>query len=64
MNYCPCCSAQLLPHIRHNHIYWFCSRCRQEMPVIDGVKVKDHQELPLINPLNPLLSQRILVTVE
>ena len=32
MNYCPCCSASLLRHIRLSGIYWFCPRCYQEMP--------------------------------
>ncbi|MEO6863656.1 MAG: hypothetical protein ABI180_19275 [Microcoleus sp.] len=32
MNSCPCCSSQLLRHARHNRVYWFCSRCWQEMP--------------------------------
>ena len=30
---CLICSHKLLPHLRHGDIYWFCSRCRQEMPV-------------------------------
>jgi hypothetical protein len=32
MNSCPCCSHQLLRHIRQHNVYWFCSHCRQEMP--------------------------------
>jgi ribosomal protein L37AE/L43A len=32
MNSCPCCSHQLLRHIRCSNVYWFCSHCRQEMP--------------------------------
>ena len=32
MNSCPCCSHQLLRHIRQRNVYWFCSHCRQEMP--------------------------------
>jgi hypothetical protein len=35
MNYCPCCKDTLLCHISHNHIYWFCPSCWQEMPVCD-----------------------------
>lgn len=35
MNTCPCCSNQLLRHIRHQEIYWFCTSCRQEMPNLD-----------------------------
>ncbi|MBV6625758.1 MAG: hypothetical protein KI793_22990 [Rivularia sp. (in: Bacteria)] len=33
MNYCPCCKDTLLSHISHNHVYWFCPSCWQEMPV-------------------------------
>lgn len=35
MNYCPCCRDTLLCHISHNHIYWFCPSCWQEMPVCE-----------------------------
>ncbi|KAF3884041.1 MULTISPECIES: hypothetical protein [Nostocales] len=38
MNYCPCCSHQLLRHIRNHEIYWFCRSCWQEMPVVSGHK--------------------------
>ncbi|MBL1175286.1 MAG: hypothetical protein FWK01_09190 [Pantanalinema sp. GBBB05] len=29
---CPCCSNQMLRHIRANQTYWFCRHCWQEMP--------------------------------
>jgi hypothetical protein len=29
---CPCCSHQLLRHIRNQEVYLFCRRCWQEMP--------------------------------
>lgn len=32
MNYCPCCSHQMLRHIRSDQTYWFCRRCWSEMP--------------------------------
>ncbi|MDY6782187.1 MAG: hypothetical protein SW833_06480 [Cyanobacteriota bacterium] len=32
MNNCPCCSTQMLRHIRPRHLYWYCPHCRQEMP--------------------------------
>ncbi|MDY7014001.1 MAG: hypothetical protein SVX43_10475 [Cyanobacteriota bacterium] len=32
MNNCPCCSSQMLRHIRPQNLYWYCPRCRQEMP--------------------------------
>ena len=31
---CPCCSYTLLRHIRCGGIYWRCSHCYQEMPVL------------------------------
>ncbi|HEY9904278.1 MAG TPA: hypothetical protein V6D43_17895 [Candidatus Sericytochromatia bacterium] len=36
MTSCPCCSNQLLRHIRHQQIYWFCPSCWQEMPNLDS----------------------------
>jgi hypothetical protein len=33
MTGCPCCSNQMLRHIRQNQVYWFCRQCWQEMPV-------------------------------
>jgi DNA-directed RNA polymerase subunit M/transcription elongation factor TFIIS len=35
MNYCPCCSDLLLPHIRASGTYWFCRSCWQEMPIYE-----------------------------
>jgi ribosomal protein L37AE/L43A len=32
MNACPCCSFSLLRHIRRDRLYWYCSRCRLEIP--------------------------------
>ncbi|MDY6938020.1 MAG: hypothetical protein SWY16_10165 [Cyanobacteriota bacterium] len=32
MNTCPCCSDQLIRHVRQSQIYWFCPTCWQEMP--------------------------------
>ncbi|MEO1402880.1 MAG: hypothetical protein AAFV72_16755 [Cyanobacteria bacterium J06635_1] len=29
---CSLCSDNLLRHIRHSQMYWFCPSCRQEMP--------------------------------
>ena len=30
----------MLRHLSKHHRYWFCSRCRIEMPDIEGKKVK------------------------
>lgn len=32
---CPCCLNNLLRHIGGGRIYWFCSSCYQEMPVLE-----------------------------
>lgn len=32
MNACPCCSYSLLRHISRDRLYWYCSRCRLEIP--------------------------------
>jgi hypothetical protein len=32
---CPCCSYTLLRHIDSQGIYWRCSHCYQEMPVLE-----------------------------
>lgn len=34
MSACPCCGEVLLRHARHTGIYWFCTHCWQEMPVL------------------------------
>ncbi|MGL5059497.1 MAG: hypothetical protein ACRC62_05905 [Microcoleus sp.] len=44
MTDCPCCSNQMLRHIRHHQVYWFCRSCWQEMPVYN------------LNKLSPSLS--------
>jgi ribosomal protein L37AE/L43A len=31
---CPCCNNSLLRHIRHGKIYWFCTHCWQEVPLL------------------------------
>ena len=35
MNNCICCHDNLLRHINHHRVYWFCPSCHQEMPNID-----------------------------
>lgn len=36
MRSCICCQNALLRHIRHHDVYWYCPRCRQDMPNVDG----------------------------
>jgi phage FluMu protein Com len=62
MNDCLCCSDQLLRHISHNRIYWFCPRCRQEMPVADTTTTYLHKQFQIRKTLNDMFSQRSLIT--
>jgi ribosomal protein L37AE/L43A len=34
---CLCCSQPLLRHISFKRIYWFCSKCHQEMPDLENL---------------------------
>ncbi len=48
MNRCPCCSETLLRHTRHGTVYWFCTRCWQEMPDLAmGLEQKQIRKLTL-----------------
>jgi len=42
MSACPCCGEVLLRHARHAEVYWFCTHCWQEMPVLalDAIKTR------------------------
>ena len=33
-NNCPCCYKPMLRHLTSQYSYWFCGRCRLEMPDI------------------------------
>lgn len=33
-NYCPCCGNSLLRHARQGGLYWFCTSCHQDMPIL------------------------------
>lgn len=39
---CPCCSSPLLRHVRRSGIYWRCSHCHQEMPVLSTLHPMTH----------------------
>lgn len=67
MNNYPCHSAQLLPRIRHTPNHWFGQPDSQEIsvvPVTHAVKTNFSPASPVTNPLNQLLSQKILITTE
>lgn len=52
---CPCCSNQMLRHVRHKQIYYFCRTCWQEMPLWD-------QPLQGLNRVSPALERSFKVT--
>lgn len=33
-NCCPCCGSSLLRHARQSGVYWFCTSCWQEVPLL------------------------------
>ncbi|AFY56371.1 hypothetical protein Riv7116_3929 [Rivularia sp. PCC 7116] len=55
MNYCPCCKDTLLSHISHNHVYWFCPSCWQEMPV---------SALPNSHSLTASISEKLSINLQ
>jgi hypothetical protein len=64
MNYCPCCSGQLVRQATRNKIYWFCSRCRVEMPVLSVVRFEVSQKMSSLNSCTNILSQKMLTLVK
>jgi ribosomal protein L37AE/L43A len=38
-NICPCCGSPLLRHASSRGLYWFCTSCGQEMPIVPTPKV-------------------------
>ncbi|EGK87100.1 hypothetical protein D0A34_04010 [Microcoleus vaginatus PCC 9802] len=61
MTHCPCCSNQMLRHLRQHQLYWFCRQCWQTIPIynlnrcssspyiniVKGLGVKKHHSLPM-----------------
>jgi hypothetical protein len=64
MNTCPCCSEHLLRHIRQSSIYWFCPRCKQEMPALELINPKLTQKIPRVNLRKNSSSNQIWMTVK
>ncbi|MDJ0705905.1 MAG: hypothetical protein QNJ46_21770 [Leptolyngbyaceae cyanobacterium MO_188.B28] len=55
MDPCPCCSDQMLRHIRRSGVYWFCRHCYQEMPnlsaMIDAHSLTFTASIQLVSPI-------------
>lgn len=43
-NSCPCCGSALLRHVRKAGVYWFCTSCWQEVPLL-AVSQKCSQDI-------------------
>jgi uncharacterized Zn finger protein (UPF0148 family) len=56
-NSCPCCGSSLLRHIRQGGVYWFCTSCWQEVPLL-AVGQKRNQEVlaARVRPIQPVNS--------
>lgn len=52
---CPCCSDNMLRHIRSNRVYFFCPSCWQEMP--DSIAEKD-SSLPINQVMELVISRQ------
>ena len=51
MTSCPCCTNQMLRHLRQSQVYWFCRECWQEMPVYN---LNSYGSSPSINLVREL----------
>ncbi|MBA2749020.1 MAG: hypothetical protein H0U45_09840 [Tatlockia sp.] len=40
---CPCCGNPLLRHVRQSGVYWFCTSCWQEVPILAVSKIPPKQ---------------------
>ncbi|PSB30859.1 hypothetical protein C7B82_07990 [Stenomitos frigidus ULC18] len=58
MSACPCCGEVLLRHVRHSEVYWFCTHCWQEMPVLALDIANTHRDFPKRLGLKALLASR------
>lgn len=46
-NNCPCCGTPLLRHIRQRGVYWFCTSCWQEVPIIAVSRLPIKEEITI-----------------
>jgi ribosomal protein L37AE/L43A len=63
MSACPCCGEVLLRHARHAGVYWFCTRCWQEMPVLALDRTSAHRDFSEQLGLAAMLTSRSTLTV-
>lgn len=54
INSCPCCGGSLLRHIRRGGVYWFCTSCCQEVPLL----MRQMPDILVSQPLVPTKATR------
>ena len=47
---CLCCGSSLLRHIRQGEVYWFCTSCYQEVPLL----AVSQNSLDITAPVRPI----------
>ena len=50
-NSCPCCGSPLLRHARQSGVYWFCTSCWQEVPILSVSKMPPSETIAVRLPL-------------
>lgn len=50
-NSCPCCGNSLLRHARQGGVYWFCTSCWQEVPILTVSKMPRPEVAVVSTPL-------------
>lgn len=50
-NNCPCCGSSLLRHARQGGVYWFCTSCWQEVPILTISKMPRPEGATVRSPL-------------
>ena len=62
-NSCPCCGSPLLRHARQSGIYWFCTSCWQEVPIL-AVREMPSTEVTTVRRASPLAETSPLVSAK
>ncbi len=55
-NTCNCCGSSLLRHVRQEGVYWFCSSCWQEVPVLNCRHLPLPEAIPNVVQTQPAKS--------
>ncbi len=53
-NSCPCCGSSLLRHARQGGVYWFCTSCWLEVPLLTIAQKPRPESLVKTRPIQPV----------